>query len=130
MHGMAQWAGQFTGRTHVTRVADAEVALRRAADALHAEPTEAERVQRAQIVRDLAERIVVLRLRMIKARLVALRADDHIDSGNRSFDPEARAPLRPATESTATLRAREEHVREAGVLGVLREFGVEEAWPK
>jgi hypothetical protein len=110
----------------------AEVALRRAADALRGELTADERAQRAQAVHGLAERVVALRLKMIRARLVALRADDRLDAGGRSSDSERarNVPRRAPAEPMSSLRAREEQVREAGVAGVLREFGVEEASPR
>jgi hypothetical protein len=125
---MAQWLGQYTGKTHATRVADAEVALRRAADVLCEELTADERLQKALAVRGLAERVVALRLRMIRARIVALCADDRFDTGGRSSDWETARdmPRRGPAESISSLRAREELVREGGVEMVLREFGVED----
>jgi hypothetical protein len=126
---MAQWLGQFMGRTHATRVADTEDALKRAAEGLREEMPEEERARKFQVIRGLAERVIAARLRMIKARIIALRADDRSDSGKRSLDRKAERgrPRRGPAESISTLCAREEQLREAGVDGVLREFGAGDA---
>ena len=124
---MAQWLGQFTGSTHATRLADAEDALRHAVDALGGAASDGERAQKMHAVHVGAERVVALRLRMLKARIIALAATDRVDVGWRSSETE-RAPAKPRrapAESISSLRAREEHVRAVNVEGVLREFGVE-----
>jgi hypothetical protein len=124
---MAQWLGQFTGRTHATRVADAEESLRHAVEALRVASTEDEAAQKLHAVHVFAEQVVALRLRVLRARIVALSAHDRVDEGWRSPTTERAPPKRrgPPAESIASLREREAHVLEVGVEGVLSEFGVE-----
>lgn len=70
---MAQWAGQYTGRTHATAEADAESLLVRAIAAFTAadEPTRAQ--QAKQVVR-LARRLLTVRRRSLKSRVEDQRA--------------------------------------------------------
>src|SRR5258708_833125 len=68
---VAQWLGQFSGHTHATRVEDAEHALRHAVTAFRTAAPRA-RGRKAESVRNLAERLLAARLKLLKARLAAL----------------------------------------------------------
>src|SRR5690349_7743928 len=63
---MAQWAGQFMGLTHATRVDDAEQSLRSAVGNFGWCPDE-ERPRREKAIRKLAARVLRFRLRSLKA---------------------------------------------------------------
>ena len=66
---MAQWLGQFSGRTHETRVHDAEDALKHAVQAFRNVSAPHEREAKAKNVRHLATRLLQARIRLFKARL-------------------------------------------------------------
>lgn len=103
---MAQWLGQFSGLTHGTKLADAEATLRVAVDAFHrAEP--ADRAKKATAVRHLGDRVLNLRLKLLKAV--------------RHFGSPVANPL--AEELLDPERA----VQAAGLLGILSEFGAADA---
>jgi len=72
---MAQWAGQYTGRTHATANVDAEALLVRAIAAFSA-ADEATRARRAKQVAHLAKRLLTVRRRQLKARVEDQRALD------------------------------------------------------
>lgn len=65
---MAQWAGQYTGRTHATADVDAESLLVRAIAAFSAADAET-RVRHAKQVVRLAKRLLTVRRRRLKARV-------------------------------------------------------------
>ncbi|MFZ5896003.1 MAG: hypothetical protein ACOY0T_33410 [Myxococcota bacterium] len=67
---MAQWLGQFTGRTHRTAVADAEQLLEHAVTVLN-EASPADRHKKAKAVRALAKRVFSARVRFLKAGIAA-----------------------------------------------------------
>jgi hypothetical protein len=74
---MAQWLGQFTGRTHATAAVDAEELLEGAIAAFRA-ATGANRQTKAKAVVRLAERLLKVRRRPLRARVEdqqALRGD-------------------------------------------------------
>lgn len=101
---MAQWKGQFSGRTHATKVKELESTLTSAVRALHtASETETDKKFRA--ARNIAERLLSARLHMLRARISAT-AEKQDDS------------------NVGALRSREEMARENGVNAILREFGV------
>lgn len=105
---MAQWRGQFTGLSHETKVADAEVTLRAAVTSFRAaSPTEAE--ARAEAVRRLAARVMDLRFKMLKARRIAY------------------GPVDNASEWAERLQEPERTLLDAGVSGILDEFGAADA---
>lgn len=70
---MAQWAGQYTGRTHATADADAESLLVRAIAAFSAADEESRAKQAKQVVR-LARRLLTVRRRPLKERVENQRA--------------------------------------------------------
>lgn len=65
---MAQWMGQYTGRTHATANVDAEELLVRAIAAFSS-ADEATRAKRAKQVVHLAKRLLTVRRRQLKARV-------------------------------------------------------------
>lgn len=74
---MAQWMGQYTGRTHATAAVDAEDLLARAAAAFRAATAET-RTKRAKAVVRLAKRLLAVRRRPLRERAEneqALRGD-------------------------------------------------------
>lgn len=107
---MAQWGGGYSGNTHATRVADAERALRQAITALRASHDVAPAGQGREKVAKMADRLLAARIRMLKARLVALR------------DASAQDQMSPA--QLTGLETRLEALQEQGVGGILTEFGL------
>jgi hypothetical protein len=98
---MAQWRGQFTGLTHETKLADAEATLRTAVAAFRA-AAPAKSKAKAKAVRQLAEQVLRLRLKLLKARR------------------DARGPRGRASAEWS--KAPEREVIEAGVAAILTEF--------
>ena len=110
---MAQWARQFSGQTHETRVEDCEEALRTAASAFRGAEA-ADQEAKAKNVRAVAKRLVSTRRHLTKARLLTLEggaADEA--AGHR--------------QEISSLRKRLELLDANGVDDVLAEFGVEDA---
>ena len=68
---MAQWQGQFTGRTHATKVKDAEASWRVAIAALKTAPKD-DRERKSQAVQQLGERLLAARLKMLRAQIESL----------------------------------------------------------
>lgn len=101
---MAQWRGQFTWLTHQTKLEDAEAVLRRAVVAFRgALPAEA--AGKAKAVRHLAERVLNLRVKLLRAR--------------RAAQP----PVDNSSPYAEELMAPERAVLSAGLAGILSEFG-------
>ena len=69
---MAQWSGQFTGRTHQSKVRDREVLLLHAIDMYRKTRIQPERDAQAKTVYRLADQLLKARVRAMKARLNAL----------------------------------------------------------
>jgi hypothetical protein len=115
---VAQWKGQFSGKTHETRVLDVEASLRCAVAAFRAASSPGEREKKAKDVRNLAKRVLSARLRLLKARI------------SRAQEPRmtGAAPA-PWSDRIDALRAREIKVREDDVSGILVEFGAQDAQP-
>lgn len=105
---MAQWAGQFSGFTHETKVQDIEVSLRQAVESFRAS-SETDRDARLKAARRLAERLRVARLKALRARLSALT-----EPGCKRLDERQASHLRT--------RAVELEAQDADA--VLREFGL------
>ena len=112
---MAQWRGQFSGRTHETRVKGAEVALKHAVEELHAASEPREREKTAKNVRHLATKLLQARLRAFKARLA------------RASEPRMTGQPSGWNDGVDHLRAQEDATRVGGVHGILVEFGAEVA---
>ena len=104
---MAQWAFQYSGLTHDTKVQDMEASLRHAIDACSA-AAESDRDRKQRAVVQLAERLLGARLKALRARI------SHLS------EPGAR---RPPEEHLQTLRSRKQELETAGLDGILREFG-------
>jgi hypothetical protein len=109
---VAQWLGQFSGQTRATKVEEVEEALRRSVAVFRA-ASPADRGGKAKSVRNLAERLLSARLRLLKARLAAL---DPVADGREQN-----------TDGVEALRARETQARADGVHGILAEFGALDA---
>jgi len=108
---MAQWTGQFSGFTHETKVQDTEISLREAVATFKALP-EAERAERAgkmKAVRHLAERLLAVRRKALRARISALT-----EPGTKE---------RLDSKQASHLRAREQELQAQGIDEILREFG-------
>ena len=103
---MAQWAGQFSGLTHETKVQDAEESLRRAVQA-HVQSPESDKTVKA--IHQLAERVLKTRLKALHARIAALS-----EPGKNRASP----------ETLEHLRQREAQILDGGVAAILKEFGV------
>jgi hypothetical protein len=111
---VAQWWGQFSGRTHETRLQDVEDALKLAVVAFR-ESAGGEREHQARNVRKLAKRVLSARLRVLRSRIV------------RASEPRMTGEASAWTDGVEALRAREVEARGDGVNGILAEFGAEAA---
>jgi hypothetical protein len=111
---VAQWSRGFAGNTHATRVQEAEAALRNAVAAFKAQGASAP-PEALKTTRKLAEKLLSARLKMLKARLVALE-----DAG-------ASGTMPGYAKDLASLRERLASTREQGLAGILTEFSVEQA---
>ena len=102
---MAQWQGQFSGFTHETKVQDLEESLRRAIrSAGEAGPVDRDRKLKAMW--HVAERVLSSRSKALRARKSALTE-----------------PGRESEKAIVKLQEREIQLDQAGVKGILREFG-------
>jgi len=105
---MAQWRGQFSGLAHGTKLADAEATLRVAVNAFHrSEPADKE--TKAEAVRHLGDRVLNLRLKLLKAI--------------RNFGP----PVAHGSPLAEQLLEPERAVQAAGLVGILSEVGAADA---
>jgi hypothetical protein len=111
---VAQWSRGFSGNTHVTRVEEAEAALRNAVTVLKAAGASA-RPKTAKTVRKLAEKVLSARVRMLKARLVALK------------EVGATKTMPASAEDLPSLRQRLANTRDQGIGAILIEFSAERA---
>ena len=109
---MAQWIGQFSGRTHESRVADAEVTLRHAIDSLSASGPETIAHARKSVL-NLAEKLLSARMRQRKARLSQQRE-------------RLGAPNEPDAQVLASMERSIAETHRAGVAAILKEFNVRE----
>ena len=106
---LAQWAGGYSGNTDASRVQDTETLLRKAITALRgASPSPSART-RAKVVRQLASKLLVARVRLMKARLAALPGGT------------------PASRRRVALQERLASAQARGVTGILDEFKVTDA---
>ena len=69
---MAQWSGQFTGNTHLSKVKDREQQLRHSIEVYSQNEAEVQ----AQVVARLAKQLLAARIRAAKARIAALDPRD------------------------------------------------------
>jgi hypothetical protein len=105
---MAQWARQFSGFTHETKVQDIEHSLRQAIKTFETTP-EAERSTKLKAIRNLSERLLAARLKALRARISALT-----EPGSKRLDD----------RKAAHLRTREQELLDQGADEILREFDV------
>jgi hypothetical protein len=105
---MAQWARQFSGYTHETKVQDAEQSLRQAIKNFET-VTEAERPNKLKAIRHLSERLLAARLKALRARKSAL-----IGPGSKTGLDDGHA---------SHLRKREMELQTQDANDILREFG-------
>ena len=105
---MAQWAKQFTGNTHETKVEDIQNSLTRAVESLRS-ATEADEARKGKSVIHLAERLLAARKKMLGVRILKLRA---------SMMPE------DEPKNLHNLLDREKQLGDNGIQGILIEFGV------
>ena len=73
---MAQWLGQFSGNTHISKVRDHEQQLQHAVEVLGAKQSPAERQTYMETVLRFAEELLVARLRALKGNLSSLDPRD------------------------------------------------------
>jgi hypothetical protein len=104
---MAQWLGQYSGRTHETKVHDLEESLRVAIDALHGASAE-EQPRKTKAVHQFAEKLLSARSKALGAKIALL-----LEPGTKATD----------AEKVSRLRARAMELQASGVAGILREFG-------
>lgn len=112
---MAQWLGQFSGRTHETRVQDAEDALKHAVQAFRDVSAPHEREKKAKAVRHLATRLLQARARLFRARLA------------RASEPRMTGQPSAWNDGVDHLREQESATRSGGLQAILVEFGAEAA---
>jgi hypothetical protein len=101
---LAQWAGGYSGNTHTSRVKDTEATLRLAIAALRSAVSENSASIKAKAVRQIARKLLVARVRMMKARMAAL--------------PAGKLPSHKRLALQKQLILAQEH----GVAGILKEF--------
>ena len=110
---MAQWNGQFTGNTHLTKVQDLEQTLSHAVTVFREANSSAELPAKEKAVQKLAAKLLTARLKLLKAQLYDTEPviSDELSSRNKRIE---------------TLRQQEAKVRTDGVNGILIEFGVQD----
>jgi len=101
---MAQWAGQFTGNTHESKVLDREEQLRHAMDVYRSKQTDDERALQAKNIMRLADKLLSARIRAMKARLNAM------------------GPRSPDSPVANSMQARIQQVEIGGIRSILAEF--------
>src|SRR5688572_7049739 len=104
---MAQWLGQFSGNTHLSKVKDREVQLQHSVEILKSKQSQPERDQYRKTVLRFADQLLNARVRARKALIAA------IDPRNVEAVEKAQGEL--AKMSTE------------GVAKILREFGADDA---
>lgn len=106
---MAQWLGQFTGRTHKTAVADAEQLLEHAV-AVFNDASSNDRAKKAKTVRSLAKRLLLARARFLRAGIAAIA------------DPATAEVLDEHARQIARLQDTLAAVTRGGVEAIIQEF--------
>lgn len=111
---MAQWAGGFSGNTHVSAIEDAEELLRHAATVFLLEADPEKRRKKAKNVRSLAKRLLRTRVRFLKALI------------SERHDPREEV-MSTRIQETTSLKQRLANTEDEGIAGILREFSASEA---
>ena len=106
---MAQWWGQFTSKSHQTKVKDLEEALRHSVIVFREAGSSKESTTKEKAVCRLAEKLLTARLKFLKAKIY--NAEPVIEENQMSQN-----------KRMETLRKQETKVRSEGVNGILIEF--------
>jgi hypothetical protein len=109
---MAQWAGQYSGLSHATKVDDYEYMLEHAIE-IFKSCTDAEKSKKAKSVRKLAAKVLNARLKLVKAKRYEVEPVEAKDWKER------RVQIDHLEEVEAKLSSE-------GTAGILREFGATE----
>ncbi len=107
---MAQWAGQYTGRTHESKIKDIEDTLLIAINSLKNADETTIGEKRKSVVK-LCERLLSARHKAIKARISKI-------TETRSFETD--------DKKTTSLRKKEKQLKEKGIDGIIQEFEITE----
>ncbi len=107
---MAQWMGQYTGRTHESKIKYIEETLFVAIQSLRT-ADEASIAKKRKSVIKLCERLLTARLKAIRARISKI-------SETRSFESDSK--------KTQNLVHREEQLREKGVAEIFKEYEIQD----
>ena len=107
---MAQWMGQFTGRTHESKIKDIEDSLVSAIEALKVADEANIDAKRKSVVK-LCERLLSARHKAVKARISKI-------SETRSMENDSK--------KTQSLVQREKELREHGIESILVEYKIQE----
>jgi len=106
---MAQWQGQFSGRTHATKVEDIERTLLTSIDSL-TQGDEQKRKELLQNTHAIAKKLLTVRLKMLRTRMTQLSE-----------------PGRPQDQrQTASLKATIDQMMAEGMDAIMREFGIDD----
>jgi len=108
-YNMAQWMGQYTGRTHESKVKDIEETLLKAIEALKTVDENNLEAKEKSVIH-LCERLLSARLKAVKARISKL-------SETLSFDNDSR--------KTQNLIKREKHLEDSGLKDIFIEFKIQ-----
>jgi hypothetical protein len=108
---MAQWLGFGFGDTHEKRAKDAADALRHAVKVFREAVPEDRRRKKAKAVRRLAERLMWLRMGLLKARITVAR------------EAQMGEALAERSEKMASWQHQMEVIRNGGIPAILAEFG-------
>lgn len=81
---MAQWLGQFSGKTHLSKVKDREQQLQHGIAVYHSNTSALEQRKCAKAVLRFAERLLTARVQAAKARVAAI--DPRDEAGRRSAE--------------------------------------------
>lgn len=109
---MAQWAWQYSGLSHATKVEDYEYMLEHAIEVFKSCP-DAERSKKAKSARKLAAKVLNARLKLVKAKCYEAEPVEAKDW------KEKRVQIDHLKEAEAKLTSE-------GTAGILREFGASE----
>jgi hypothetical protein len=107
---MAQWAWQFSGLSHATKVDDYEAMLAHAIEIYKAAPDEEQKLKKARSTKKLASKVLNARLKMIRAK----RYDT---------EPVKSEDWTKARKQVENLTEMETVLTSEGVDGILRELG-------
>ena len=107
---MAQWLGQFSGLTHLTKVQDAECLLAHAVATLRTTDPEPARAKKGKAVDRLAGQLLKARLKWLKAQL------------SEKTEGQSERTLAQRAVEIEILRRREANIRMGGLAAILIEF--------